>query len=431
MRLAVFTFVFLLAGCVQTAPQEGGALSESTTTSVLAAWSSGRTLQAPAQSFQPIVDITKCIATGDCLIPDAECNERNCETTRVTVPPGASRLAVQVRWPTDHSQWLGIHVLDASGKRVATGVSTVIDHLGAVAIVDKPEPGEFVVEVLALQGKGAYEASVILTNAARVEALVRELLPDLVTLPPTDLRFEDPPYQGVSYLMILPSDGSRVVTNALGAKGCALDEAANGARKCLRFSTGVGNAGDGPLDITLEASEAAGGRFNQVIRLTDGTTSTAPAGAAEFHAAHGHWHNAAANRNVVYTYDAATRERGEAVGEGKKVGICFADVGILDPAFERPDLPAHSGVPCLNPIVESRWSMGLSVGWYDLYDWVLSDQMVDLAGVPDGSYVLCSTANAEGSLREMDSDNNEACTAFELEGERVKLLDPPPYHATP
>lgn len=427
----MFAFAVLLAGCVQPAAQDGDPFSQTSSTSVLAAWSSTKVLMGPPPSFQPIVDITTCLATGKCPVPDADCGERNCETTRVTVPPGASRLAVQVRWPTDHSQWLGIHVVDASGKRVATGASTVVDHLGAVAIVDAPAPGEYVIEVFALQGKGTYEGSVILVAPRVEDAQVVELLPDIVTLPPTDLRFEEPPSFGVSYLMLAPSDGIQVATKAIGAKGCAYDEVANGARKCLRFSTAVGNAGDGPLDIELEGSQAAAGRFTQIIRMSDGTTTSAPAGAAEFHAAHGHWHNAGANKNVVYAYDAATRERGEPLGEGKKVGICFADVGVLDPAFDHPELPAHSGVPCLNPAVESKWSMGLSVGWYDLYDWLLSDQMVDVAGVPDGTYILCSTANADRTLREADPDNNEACTPFEMTGDQVKLLEPAPYHATP
>ena len=423
-----------LAGCVQPLAIE----TASTATPIAGqavSWDAAKELQGSPGDVHSFAGLAQCLATEACDAPDAPCTDVNCETRDVVVPPGAGQLAVLVRWPTDHSIWFGIHVKDASGQVVAKGASTAVDHLGAAAIVDKPAPGTYKVEVVALQGKGRYQAAARVLPEAAPESGARELLPDIVALPPSDLRIEDPPATGFAYLMVVPGEVSQAATGAMGAKGCGLDEAMNGARRCLRFSTGVANVGDGPLDIILSlqdgATSAAGGRFVQKILLADGTTKLAPAGPAEYHAVHGHWHNAAVNRNVVYAYDEATKTRGEVVKEGKKVGICFADVGVMNVSYARPDLPTHSGVECINPAVGKTWSMGLARGWFDLYDWVLSDQFVDVAGLADGTYTLCSTPNALQTLHESDPDNNEACSPFRLTGDKVERLDAAPYYESP
>lgn len=378
--------------------------------------------------------LVTCIALGDCPPARTTCEPTNCERTVVTVPgeaPFDGSLVVGLRWPTSDVPWLALWIEDASGRMVAEGRSITIDHAGASAILERPSPGAYTIVVAAAMGRADYEAAAQLVPATpTTNGPARDLLPDLVTLPPTDLRLEDPPGQFLANAVMLPTTP---VANAMGAKGCALEEAMDGARRCLRFSNSIGNAGEGPLDVVLSLAEGAtapaGGRFAQRIQRSDGSVREVEAGPAEWHAIHAHWHNAGAGVFTVHPYDPATGARGDAIADGRKTGMCFADVGVLDIASPTLTLPDHQGAPCFNPAIAREWRMGLSVGWYDNYVWLLGDQYVDITSVEDGTYTLCSEANGLGFLTESNVTNNMACTPFQLTGDDVELLDPPPYHA--
>jgi hypothetical protein len=206
--------------------------------------------------------------------------------------------------------------------------------------------------------------------------------------------------------------------------------------RCLRFSNAVGNAGAGPLEVRLSPEAGAGalattgGSFVQRVYRGDGSWRDAAAGAAEFHAAHGHWHNAAANAYALYRYDEATGARGDPVGAGRKAGICFIDIGVV--ALDAPHVWApryESAAPCFSPHDEAAWFMGIQPGWYDMYPSGLEDQYVELGDAPDGSYLVCARVNQDGALLESDPGNNEACTPFRLKGDAVEALAPRPRHA--
>jgi hypothetical protein len=435
--LAATLLLALLAGCLQpTAPGAGLAPASSSPAAggvLLASWQ-GAVLTGASPHVSDAAGIFSCLATGDCPPTQAPCGTANCErrVVNVPVPPGfEGALVVGVRWPTDHAIDVALQVLDATGQVAAVGHSTLIDHLGSVAVVDRPTSGAYTVVVAVKTGKSSYQAAARLVPALP-SAPTRELLPDLVTLPPTDLRIAVPTDEEVSYFGLVPGALTDPATSAAGAHGCAVDEFANGARRCLRFSNAVADVGEGPLDIALSldqgATSPAGGHFVQLIHKSDGTVESRPAGPAQFHPIHAHWHNADANAFTVYKYDHATGQRGDAVAKGRKTGICFADVGLVSPA-NASALPAHDGVGCINPAARGgAWVMGLSPGWYDLYDWTVSDQYIDITGVPDGTYELCSVTNPEGTLKESDLANNEACAAFELRGNDVRTLSPEPYH---
>lgn len=394
---------------------------------------SGRELAGPPAreaALASIVDLATCLGARVCPTADVPCTEDGCERLAVEVLE-RGRLVAAVRWPSAPDVRFALSIEDDAGRRVALGRSITVDHNGAVAIVEEAERGAFVVVVAAARGTSPFEAAVRLGPVAR-EGAARELLPDLVTLPPTDLRIADPPGHFVANALALPTNG---VARAMGAEACSADEASAGARLCLRFSNAVANLGEGPLDVALSlaagATHAAGGRFVQRVALPDGGVREVPAGAAEWHAIHAHWHNAGANAFAVHALDPDTRARGALVAEGRKTGMCFADVGIVEPDFERLALPEHQGAQCFNPALDREWSMGLSTGWYDLYPWQLNDQFVDVAGLADGPYLLCSVADAGGFLLESDESNNEGCAAFRLADGAVETLDPLPYHAEP
>lgn len=416
------------AGCLQPgAAVEPAADAGANTVGVAGVTWQGGTLEAKGGRATP-KELLLCLAIDSCPEPEEACAPSNCErrTIDVVVPEAfEGALALAVRWPTDHSLWYLTRVYDPDGALVARGHYTELDHLSSLALVDDPVTGAYTVEIILTAGSGTYEATArLLPDIASPETL----LPDLVTLMPTDLRIEMPPTHTASSIGLLPTGPLHPIAEATGAKGCGFDEIAGGAKRCLRFSNGVGNVGTGPLDIILPPGSTT---FIQRVRNADGTYEDHPAGTAEFHAIHAHFHNGGASLFTVYAYDNATGERGEPVAESRKTGICFADIGLVDLRADRMALPGHRGMECLNPVANKAWAMGLSVGWFDLYDWLVADQYVEITGVPDGTYELCSVANPDATLLESDASNNGACAVFVLEGDKVTTLSPAPYHASP
>jgi len=65
---------------------------------------------------------------------------------------------------------------------------------------------------------------------------------------------------------------------------------------------------------------------------------------------------------------------------------------------------------------------GVSVGWADVYPWYLSDQYIEISGVPDGIYVLETTANPNRTVHETNYDDNTARATIRLQGDTVTLL---------
>lgn len=406
-----------------------------------ALWASDATVGSEASHPRGDVGFAQCLMDA-CPDPAVECTPDNCERRSLTldVPEGwwathEGFLEFSVRWPTVFDDWFQIRIEDSQGRAVAVGRAGYMGPFGLAARLDQPPAGTYTAVLVHVSGSIAYEGVLQLESRDKVDGL-RDLLPDLVTLPPTDLSFEEPIVEGPGYFMIVPGELVAPAHQAIGSKGCATEEAvAQSARKCLRFSNAVGNVGEGDLEIRLPLTEGAtslaGGQFIQRVHRSDGTFTERPGGGAEFHAMHAHWHNAAANRFVVYGYDVSTMTKGDIINEGKKAGVCFADIGLVDLGLPYTTPGRFSGAPCLNPALSNDWYMGLSPNWYDNYYWALVDQYVEMTGAPDGAYALCSTTNHDRTLLEADYSNNEACTIFELEGYSVTLLSPAPYHAEP
>lgn len=375
-----------------------------------------------------------CWLAGQCEVRDPPCDEGVCDRIPFRLDSTAD-VTLSLRWPTHPRLDFAARIEDASGAVLARDEHSYPMPLAAVARLERAAPGDYVAVIVARGDPSSYEGALRASAPVGAETggEARPLLPNLVTLPPTDLSLETPDYVGVSYFAVVVPP-VRPVMEAAGTSGCRSDEVLEGgARRCLRFSNAVANLGEGPLDVRLPPSEAATsgleGRFVQRIHHADGTSTEVDAGRAEWHATHAHWHNAANDLFTLHAYDPETGERGEALREGRKVGICWADIGVADVGLPMVQPAQFDGAACLEPGAESGYSMGLTPGWYDLYASLLSDQYVEVTGVEDGTYALCSTTNQEGILVETDVSDNEACTPFRLTGDSVEPLEPEPYHA--
>jgi hypothetical protein len=196
------------------------------------------------------------------------------------------------------------------------------------------------------------------------------LYPDLRTLPPSVLRFDD-------------VDGTRV----------------------LRFTDTVWNAGEGRLELQGPTSPTGSDSDQLYQNLYDspaGGTRVGRrpvAGRIVYHQKHAHYHFADfATYLLLRRNDAGDYV---VVGHGTKTSFCIVDStrvqGSLSPEY----------VSC------ERERQGLTPGWGDVYASSLDDQWVVLEDGPltAGEYALRSIADPKGLLAEGSGNREENNTA--------------------
>ncbi|HUR25606.1 MAG TPA: lysyl oxidase family protein [Candidatus Thermoplasmatota archaeon] len=209
------------------------------------------------------------------------------------------------------------------------------------------------------------------------------------------------------------------------------------AVKCMRFGNGVGNPGHGPMQIRLSLQEGAqaltvGGRFLQEVRRADGTIDEHEVGPASFHPTHGHWHYDGFALFELYRVDPATGLRGELASAHHKSGFCFLDWDKMTENVTEPADHERAETDCLVPGLGMAfgaspgvpaWTNGISRGWYDFYESQLTDQYVDIDGLPAGTYELVATADPLHTLDELDDDDNQSSLLLRIEGDAIDVLE--------
>lgn len=221
------------------------------------------------------------------------------------------------------------------------------------------------------------------------------LVPDLASLPPDHFTFQVP-------------DGEE------GANGCTEREREDGARRCLRFTTYLTNLGAGRIDLALGED---GRQLVQRIHSTDGTWLERPAGIAEYHRVHDHYHVAGLVAFELHAVDGSGVAASNASAAGGKTGFC-----LFDGARGNGSVPTGARM-------FHRWNckaldqpgvgMGITPGWVDRYNWTLADQYLEVSGVPDGLYRLTVVADPGALIFETTRVGNEASVLLRLEGDRV------------
>ena len=190
-----------------------------------------------------------------------------------------------------------------------------------------------------------------------------------------------------------------------------------GAR-ILHFTNSILNQGLAPLEVHGRPNPESGlTDVFQRIYSADGLYRDRIVGSFFFHPDHEHWHIEYITRYELWTVDSEDVP-GRRVLRTVKASWCLRDDAHLaaDPHPEAwPDVEVYTG--CENDI------QGLSPGWMDVYLWDTPGQEIDVTGLPNGTYVLVSTANPDGILSEIDLNNNAGSTRFQLTGDRIVILD--------
>jgi hypothetical protein len=209
----------------------------------------------------------------------------------------------------------------------------------------------------------------------------------------------------------------------------------------LRFSTAIGNQGAGPAILTSADSGTpvpAGAGITSWVN-SDGTQNVLqreysyngssftfegyrPAGRMTWHAGHGHFHlDGYASYRLLTSVNGqpgpvAKRvnfDNADAVGD--KIGFCLINISssftttnntnsALLPGYNRPGQPDTS----------CGFLQGIHVGRADVYDSIYDGQWIDVTGVPNGSYFLEVTIDAQNVIRESSETNNVVLVPYTL-----------------
>jgi hypothetical protein len=196
-------------------------------------------------------------------------------------------------------------------------------------------------------------------------------------------------------------------------------------RKLLRFSSIVVNVGVGPFEVRGQRPDTTVSTMTTTQRVFDGAGLYLdhPTDAIMYYSGdgHDHWHV-----QDLEDFELIRKDNGKLVGTGAKHGFCFYDnyrYGSTQDQFytRRTSPPA-----CGQYSSDLKVTMGLSVGWGDIYNYTLPDQYIDVTGLKSGRYRLWATADADNWFLESDDSNNFTWVEIQLKSSSVRVVQQGP-----
>lgn len=217
-----------------------------------------------------------------------------------------------------------------------------------------------------------------------------ELLPDIVSLPPTDVTLKTE--KGRTYLL---------------------------------FTTAYWNKGRGPLEMVVDPktrnikSDIERKVFQRVYRL-DGDYRERLSGAFLWHQSHLHYHFTDFAKYTLTGID--TEGKAFKPFAQAKATFCLRDsepVDLTHPGASR----ASSYTIC------GKERQGISPGWADAYYYNYIDQRFDVTDAPAGKYLLTILTNPDDRFDEVSRENNkaEALILLNVKDDFVKVLEERSY----
>lgn len=365
------------------------------------AWWSGHFGSAGVVASQP----ASCAATPcDERFLELDLRERNWN------PDGG--LQIGLRW-TDEEQDLDLFVYAPDGSLAARSDGFYASTAESVLIV-APRNGTYRIVVVPRETTDLHYDGMAQIERGTAATPVRDLLPDLVALPPRHATF---------------STGTYLVSDAVLPTSCYPEETIeDDAQRCLRFDQILANVGNGPFELRYEMSDAATDqRLVQRVFRTDGSWFDRPAGSYDFHPTHAHFHY----RNFAVSKLWASDEQGRRIGdkpvqEGDKNGFCVVDIeniwfgghGDAARSYYFPQCDAPAEIDPSSPVLRQ----GMSVGWADVYNWFLPDQYIEVTGIPDGYYLLETIADIDELVLEANENNNTVGALIRICGDAVEIV---------
>lgn len=201
-------------------------------------------------------------------------------------------------------------------------------------------------------------------------------------------------------------------------------------RQLLRFSTIIVNVGAGPFEVRGQRPDTRASEMTTAQRIfhIGGGFHDVPSTAVMFFSGdnHNHWHVRDLQRLELERLD-----NGSKVGGGAKRGFCFYD-NYRYGSTQGKVYTTATNPPACGRQEDLRVTMGLSVGWGDIYNHTLQYQYIDITGLAAGRYRLWATADASDWFRETNNNNNVTWVDLQLQGTTVRIIEygPAIQHAT-
>ena len=268
-------------------------------------------------------------------------------------------------WVAALAAWLALSPIPASASQ-AVNLSAAIPDVASIAAWDT--------SALPLP-----DASSRAEPEPKIPA--KDYLPDLRTLPMTELRLQPLP----------------------------------GGWRFIRLANTIWNSGQGPLELIGEFNaDTNQTRVHQQIYTSTDSQRRILVGEFVWHPTHDHWHM---GQFTLYELWALNPDLslGSIVASSDKLSYCAMDTDPVDLGHPRFSL-RRGYVGC------GQYKQGLSVGWGDTYQSFLDGQSLDVTGLPDGYYALISAVNPDGLILEENYANNAARAYLELRGDRMTVV---------
>jgi hypothetical protein len=260
----------------------------------------------------------------------------------------------------------------------------------------------------------------------------RLLLPNLVPVAPHRFTFAAPAHP----ININNAPNRPLEVGEQRPVSCLADEMIDDEdhpTRCLRFSAGGFNLGDGPFDLRFNSTvshEAA--PVSQRMHYSDTSYDQKVVGVTDFHPTHGHFHFYGM---VGYTlHELGQGSKLVQIGDGEKRGYCTGDMHIAD--WDRLDqaVQGSSGSNCgmasnsiyqVNAEDQSALTGGIiawSRGWGDQYPPQRQGQYVTFDQGGDGLFLVRVTLDPNDVIAETDDTDNDAFAVVCVRGTTVRRL---------
>lgn len=225
---------------------------------------------------------------------------------------------------------------------------------------------------------------------------------------------------------LFPPDDANPPLEVAGQRpvSCSLDESLDdGVSRCLRFSFGLANVGDGTFDVRFNG-DRSGTPFNmtQCVQQGDGSVMSRPAGSGVFHTTHGHFHYHDIIEHGLFRVTDRTSGAMVAIGDGKKLGYSPADQAIAEwNRFVQAPAGSSGGFGNCAPGTNSR--LGMSRGWGDAYRYQRPGNFVDFGQAGDGYFIVQTTADPNNVVLESSESDNTSYAYIRIVGEEVDVIE--------
>lgn len=199
-----------------------------------------------------------------------------------------------------------------------------------------------------------------------------------------------------------------------------IDRSTITGHKLLRYTAIIVNVGAGPFEARGVRSSGTESTMTVTQRIYDdaGGYRGVPTSAEMFYAGdgHNHWHV-----HDLETGELVRLDNGVKVGTLAKHGFCFYD--NYQYRLTLPGAPQSRIYTNCGSASSLNVTMGLSIGWGDVYPWNIAYQYIDITGLGNGHYRLTASA-APPSLgfQESDTTNNGTWADLALRKNSVRVL---------